>query len=154
MREKTHGFILTMLLIIFISLVANAQNNFGSEKELRKQADNFFKNDDYAACLPLYSQLLSLYPKDPNFNYKYGVCLLYAKENKEKPLPYLIFAIGKEDVDDDIYYHLGKAYHLNYRFDEAIADFSKAIEIDPGNSVYLHNRGCCYRNLGDLKKSV
>lgn len=124
MREKTHGFILTMLLIIFISLVANAQNNFGSEKELRKQADNFFKNDDYAACLPLYSQLLSLYPKDPNFNYKYGVCLLYAKENKEKPLPYLIFAIGKEDVDDDIYYHLGKAYHLNYRFDEAIAQYN------------------------------
>ena len=40
------------------------------------------------------------------------------------------------------------------RFDEAIADFSKAIEIDPGNSVYLHNIGCCYRNLGDLKKSV
>ena len=83
-------------MIIFISLVANAPNNFGSDKELRKQADNFFKNDDYAACLPLYSQLLSLYPKDPNFNYKYGVCLLYAKENKEKPLPYLIFAIGKE----------------------------------------------------------
>jgi hypothetical protein len=124
MREKTHGFILTMLLIIFISLVANAQNNFGSEKELRKQADSFFKNDDYASCLPLYSQLLSLYPKDPNFNYKYGVCLLYAKENKEKPLPYLIFAIGKEDVDDDIYYHLGKAYHLNYRFDEAIAQYN------------------------------
>jgi len=40
------------------------------------------------------------------------------------------------------------------RFEEAISDFSKAIEIDPKNSVYLHNRGCCYRNLGDLKKSV
>ncbi len=124
MKEKTHGFILTMLLVIFISFVASAQNNFGSEKELRKQADNFFKDDDYAASLPLYSQLLSLYPKDPNFNYKYGVCLLYAKENKEKPLPYLSFALGKEDVDDDIYYHLGKAYHLNYRFDEAIAQYN------------------------------
>jgi hypothetical protein len=124
MKEKTHGFILTILLVIFISFVATAQNNFGSEKELRKKADNLFKDDDYAASLPLYSQLLSLYPKDPNFNYKYGVCLLYAKENKEKPLPYLSFALGKEDVDDDIYYHLGKAYHLNYRFDEAIAQYN------------------------------
>jgi hypothetical protein len=124
MKEKTHGFILTIVFAVFISFIANAQNNFGSEKELRKQAEGLFKEDDFAAALPLYSQLLSLYPKDPNFNYKYGVCLLYAKENKEKPLPYLIFAVGKEDVDDDIYYHLGKAYHLNYRFDEAIAQYN------------------------------
>lgn len=124
MKEKTHGLILTLLFSVFINFVANAQNNFGSEKELRKQAESLFKDDDYAAALPLYSQLLSLYPKDPNFNYKYGVCLLYAKENKEKPLPYLIFAVGKEGVDDDIYYHLGKAYHLNYRFDEAIAQYN------------------------------
>lgn len=123
MKEKTHGLILTLLMLVLFNLFANAQNNFGSEKELRKQADNFFKDDEYAAALPLYSQLLSLYPKDPNYNYKYGVCLLYAKENKEKPLPYLTFAVGKEDVDDDIYYHLGKAYHLNYRFDDAIAQY-------------------------------
>jgi hypothetical protein len=124
MKEKLHSLRLIMVLSVFMSFIANAQSNFGSEKELRKQAENLFKDDEYAAALPLYSQLLSLYPKDPNFNYKYGVCLLYAKENKEKPLPYLILAAGKEDVDDDVYYHLGKAYHLNYRFDEAIAQYS------------------------------
>lgn len=124
MKEKTHSLILTLVFLVLVSFVTNAQNDFGSEKELRKQADGLFEVDDYAAALPLYSQLLSLYPKDPNFNYKYGVCLLYAKENKEKPLPYLTFAIGKNDVDDDIYYHLGKAFHLNYRFDEAIAQYN------------------------------
>lgn len=124
MKEKKHGLIGTLLFLVFINFFAIAQNNFGSEKELRKQAESLFKDDDYAAALPLFSQLLSLYPKDPNFNYKYGVCLLYAKENKEKPLPYLTFALGKEDVDDDIYYHLGKAYHLNYRFDDAIAQYN------------------------------
>jgi hypothetical protein len=45
----------------------------------------------------------------------------------------------------------GKKFVLD---DSNFPDFSKAIEIDPRNSVYLHNRGCCYRNLGDLKKSV
>lgn len=124
MKEKSHGLLVILLFSVFINFVANAQNNFGSEKELRKQAESLFKDDDFAAALPLFSQLLSLYPKDPNFNYKYGVCLLYAKENKEKPLPYLMFAVGKEDVDDDIYYHLGKAYHLNYRFDDAIAQYN------------------------------
>jgi hypothetical protein len=159
MKEKTHGLILTLIFMVLIGFVANAQNNFGSEKELRKQAENFFKDDDYAAALPLYSQLLSLYPKDPNFNYKYGVSLLYAKENKEKPLPYLSFAIGKEDVDDDIYYHLGRAYHLNYRFDEAIAQYNvfkqKKSKISTKLEVDLQIRQCengksLLRNVTDL----
>jgi len=159
MKEKTHGFILTLIIIVLMGLVANAQNNFGSEKELRKQADNFFKDDEYASALPLYSQLLSLYPKDPNFNYKYGVCLLYAKENKEKPLPYLSFALGKEDVDDDIYYHLGKAYHLNYRFDDAIAQYNvfkqKKSKTSTKLEVDLQIRQCengksLLRNVTDL----
>jgi tetratricopeptide (TPR) repeat protein len=159
MKEKTHGLKLTLLFLVFICFVANAQNNFGSEKELRKQAENFFKDDDYAAALPLYSQLLSLYPKDPNFNYKYGVCLLYAKENKEKPLPYLTFALGKEDVDDDLYYHLGKAYHLNYRFDDAIAQYNvfkqKKSKTSTKLEVDLQIRQCengknLLRNVTDL----
>jgi len=39
-------------------------------------------------------------------------------------------------------------------FEEAIKDFSSAIQIDPKNPVYLHNRGCCYRNMGDLANSL
>jgi tetratricopeptide (TPR) repeat protein len=35
-----------------------------------------------------------------------------------------------------------------YNFDEAINDFSKAIELDKENAVYWHNRACCYRNMG------
>ncbi|MCC6251818.1 MAG: PD40 domain-containing protein [Bacteroidia bacterium] len=123
MRNHPRSLFLTFIFTVLVGYFSFAQNNFGSEKELRKQADNYFKENDYTAAFPLYSQLLSLYPKDPVFNYKYGVCMLYAKENKEKPLPYLIFAAGKEDVDDDIYYHLGRAYHLNYRFDDAIAQY-------------------------------
>jgi Flp pilus assembly protein TadD len=28
------------------------------------------------------------------------------------------------------------------------------VNIDRKNPVYLHNRGCCYRNMGDLELSV
>ncbi len=111
------------MLAVFIVNFTQAQTDFGSEKELRKQAENYFKDDKHSEALPLFSQLLSLYPKDPNYNYKYGVCLLFAKADKEKPLAYLTFALGKEGVDDDIYYYLGKAYHLNYRFDDAIVQY-------------------------------
>ena len=37
---------------------------------------------------------------------------------------------------------------------EAIKDFTQAVNIDPKNPVYLHNRGCCYRNMGELELSI
>lgn len=44
----------------------------------------------------------------------------------------------------------GLVWDRFYKFEEAIADFSHSIRIDPKNPVYLHNRGCCFRNMGDL----
>lgn len=31
-------------------------------------------------------------------------------------------------------------------YQDAIADFSKAVKLDNLNAVYWHNRACCYRN--------
>jgi tetratricopeptide (TPR) repeat protein len=44
----------------------------------------------------------------------------------------------------------GLVWDRFFKFEEAIRDFTKAIKIDSTNPVYLHNRGCCYRNMGDL----
>jgi hypothetical protein len=148
------------LFPLFSSLPLQAQDSFGSEKELKSQAEKFFKDDDYASALSLYSQLLSLYPSDPNYNYKFGVCLLYATENKEKPLSYLIFGVGKEGVEDEAYYHLGRAFHLNYRFDEAIVQYSlyktkaggkAAAKLDVDRQIAMCNNGkSLLRNVTDL----
>lgn len=40
------------------------------------------------------------------------------------------------------------------KYEDAISDFSEAIKIDSKNPVYYHNRGCCYRNMGELEKSL
>jgi tetratricopeptide (TPR) repeat protein len=33
------------------------------------------------------------------------------------------------------------------RTEDALGDFTKAIELEPDNAVYYHNRGFCLRNL-------
>ena len=38
------------------------------------------------------------------------------------------------------------------RHEEALTDFSAAITQEPLNALYYHNRGLCYRNLGDYTK--
>lgn len=36
--------------------------------------------------------------------------------------------------------------------DRAVEDFTRAIESEPTNAVYSHNRGYCYRNMGDYDR--
>ena len=99
--------------------------NYDSEEEVKKQAEKFYQEDQFVKAMPLYSQLLSLYPKDPNFNYKYGVCILFADADKGKPIAFLEFASKKpEVVDNEVFYYLGRAYHVNYRFSDAIGAYN------------------------------
>ena len=42
----------------------------------------------------------------------------------------------------------GLVWDRFFNFEEAINDFSRAIELDKMNAVYWHNRACCFRNMG------
>ena len=110
------------ILIFGILLAQNffAQTNFKSEEDLKKNAEKLFTKKDYVAATPLFSQLLSTYPKDANYNFKYGVCILYTNKDRNKCLKYLQLAAKNPKTTNDVFYFLGKAYHLNQRFDEAI----------------------------------
>ncbi len=117
-------YCLLLLTVLFIRDVAG-QNTFSSEDDLKKAARKLFDNEQYVEAYPLYSQLLSVYPKDPNYNYRFGICMLYTSENKEKPISFLEYASKQPDVEKDVFFFLGRAYHLNYRFDDAIAAFNR-----------------------------
>ena len=50
-----------------------------------KRKDPVSKNSDY-------QKMIDKYPKDPTYNYYYGRCLLYAKNNYSEAEKYLKFA--------------------------------------------------------------
>lgn len=108
--------------MLCLSVQVQGQNVFGSEDELKKQANELFEEGEFIKAYPLFSQLLSLYPKDPQYNYKFGTCLLYAGSDKEKAIAYIEYAAKrqKSGVDPEVFFYLGKAYHLNYRFADAL----------------------------------
>lgn len=99
------------------------------EDVLKKEAAELFEKGDFAAAMPKYSQLLANYPKDPNYNYRFGVCMLYGNADKARSLQYLEFASKSPDAETDVWFYLGRAYHLNYRFDDAIRAYSKYREL-------------------------
>lgn len=115
---------LLLLLISFNYTVVKAQTDFGSEEEFKKQAAKLFNEEEYVKAYPLYTQLVSLYKKDPDYNYRLGVCMLHAIDDKEKAIPYLEFALRSPDkIDKEAYFYLAKAFHLTYRFDDAIKKY-------------------------------
>ncbi|MEO6883230.1 MAG: hypothetical protein ABI199_04305 [Bacteroidia bacterium] len=117
-------FVFIVLCCTFPAIV-HGQSAYKSEADLKKQAAKFFDKEDFTSAYPLYSQLLSLDPKSGEYNFKFSVCILLSTGDKEKPIGYLEYASKQPNVDKNVFYYLAKAYHLNYRFDDAIAMYQK-----------------------------
>ncbi len=109
--------------MLFVTISSQAQ--YASEEELKIAANDMFEKADYSGSIKLFGQLLSNYPKDPSYNYKYGACVLFGSRDKEKSLKYLKFAITKPNLDPVAYYFLAKAFHYNYEFAPAIVNYNK-----------------------------
>ncbi len=123
-------FFRTFRAILLLAFLCLAVQPLAAQEDLvKKQAAVLFDKGDYPAALPLYSQLLSNYPKDPNYNYRFGVCMLFGNADKTKSLQYLEFASKNPETEKDVWFYLGRAYHLNYRFDDAIKAYTKYSEL-------------------------
>jgi tetratricopeptide (TPR) repeat protein len=95
------------------------------EKKKPEEALAAFKANDFEKALSLYSNLLKNDPGDPFVNYYYGICLFKLDKNKAKVINSLLVATGIKEIPADVYYYLGKAYHLSYLFGDAIKAFEQ-----------------------------
>lgn len=106
------------LWAVFVTQSAFSQK--GTEEQLIKEANGYFSSGQFLKAFPLYSQLVSLYPNHPEYNYKFGACAIYSDQDKSKAVKFLTIATAKGVEDKMAWYYLGKAYHLNYQFKDAI----------------------------------
>lgn len=157
-----YHFLLRACTIAFIMIgaVGWAQTDYEDEDDLKKGAEELFEEKKFTQAAPLYSQLVSLYPKDPTYNYKYGACLIEFSPDPEEALTYLEFATSRPDVAPEAYFFLAKAYHVNYAFKAAIDNYerfkklakSKKIkELNPDREIANCQNGLTLlRNLTDI----
>lgn len=109
-----------VLLLLPLGLFAQ-----GGESELISKAQSLFEQGNYLEAMPLYGQLVSLHPTNAVYNYKYGTCLIYGEEDKEKAVSFLAFATKQGSAPNLAWYQYGKALHLNYRFSDAVNAYTK-----------------------------
>ena len=152
-------FVNKLILIIaaLLCLSLNSYAQYSSKEELKEAANKMFEEKDYGGSLKLFSQLLSTYPKDPNYNYKYGACVLFGSRDKEEALHYLKFAVTNSNVDPVAFYFLGKGYHHEYEFSKALKNYKlfkeKATSKDQKKYSVDREIEMC-QNGGSLLKSI
>ncbi|MFT5920116.1 MAG: tetratricopeptide (TPR) repeat protein, partial [Granulosicoccus sp.] len=123
---KTSSIAAFFFLLIGVIQPVFGQITFDSKEELVEAANTFFNEQEYSKAKPLFSQLLSQDALNADYNYRFGVCILFTEDDPIKPMPYIEGGAGSPGVNSEAFYFLGKLYQLNYRFDEAIDAFSKA----------------------------
>ncbi len=135
--KNSFAFILLFIVVVVSSLQAQKSSRPSSKKlsteEVKKfsVAEKFYEEEDYLRALPIYTDLLDAHPDQVYFKLKSGICYMYKSDEKEKSISLLNEVEQVAPATKDIYFYLGRAYHLNQKFDEAINYFNKYLAQNP-----------------------
>lgn len=144
-----------LLFSVLLSSAAFSQNveflkeNFPGNKEGFKDARNRMEAGDklfeqgpmyYKMAVVHYFAAYQVNPNNALLNYKIGKCYLYSS-NKLRSIPFLEKAFKLDsEIDVQIHYLLGKAYHLDMQWDKSIAKlktFQRALNQGKAEDVAL-----------------
>ena len=129
----------TILLLLVLVVPAWAQPT--SKEEVAKIANKHFKAKEFSDALPMFSQLVSLEPRSADYNFKFGTCLLFADQDHDKAIIHLKYAASQPNVDPECFYYFGRAYHLNYRFQDALVQYQKFKQLGDSRSTEYQEVG-------------
>lgn len=106
------GIFLIMVMCLYTGAVT-AQN-----KDIKEDAAYYFDGKDYKKAYELYDKLSAQNPTNMEYKFRLGFCTLKYPDKKARAIE-LFTDIKKTDKSADVDYYLAKAYHINYKFDEA-----------------------------------
>jgi hypothetical protein len=101
------------------------------EKKKLETAEGFYNQQMYIRALPTYVELMNAHNSELYFKYRAGICYLYNSDEKQKAIDLLEDVAAKAPKTQDIQFFLGRAYHLNYKFDKAIEAFNEYLKQNP-----------------------
>ena len=127
------------ILILFIAVFLAAPNFYGQDDKktgkigykfkMQEARHMFLTEGNVRGALNIYRELLKDYTNDATLNYRIAECH-YRLRNFGLAVEYFQNARKlDEEVDDDLHYNLGLAYHRNGQLDDAITSYQKYNEV-------------------------
>ncbi|GCA73495.1 TPR repeat-containing protein YrrB [Microcystis aeruginosa NIES-2520] len=112
---------------------------------LQNQSVGYRYLENYEQALTVINQAISLFPNNPNsYNEKYAV--LSRLKRYDEGLVAITQAINLAPRAA-WYGNRGNLYYYQQKYDLALSDYSKAIEINPNYAMAYYNRGTVYSDL-------
>lgn len=135
--------LIASFLILVISTDMFPQSR--SENKMNfHDAESWILFEDYREALPLYQELIGIYPENSNFKYRIGQCYLNMPGEKEKAISFLEDAVKNINPEYregsfretgapyDALYYLANAYRIDNRLDKAVSTYKLFMEkLDP-----------------------
>lgn len=115
LKLNKHIIINSLLLVIVLLTTPFLAMAQGAEEAAKK----LFDEGKYAEALPLFNDLLKLYPNEPLFQYYEGVCLIESDGNIDKARKLLLQA-NQAEVPKDCNFYIAKSYHIDNNFETAL----------------------------------
>lgn len=122
------------VLIALITHFCMAQEDVPTS---RRAARGFLSYNNYRHALDEYMKLLKKDSTNIEYIYSIGLCYIETNIDKSKAIDYLEKTINHPRANSNSWYDLGRAYALNYRFNDAIDAFNKFISSVPRDDNYL-----------------
>lgn len=173
-----------------------SQDTISSIDRRYYEAEEFIYHGNYEGAIKIYESIFVETPEDPVLNFYLGYCYLHTTDQKEKATKYLYRAVeyqappptpgveikdegkrqrrlmkfAKGEVLDSVpieaEYYLAKAYHVNYKFEEAAETYDhlltrletnttlKRKEKEEARVNIEYERQLCYNGIEVMKNPV
>ncbi len=150
-------YILTTLFFLFCFSVVFSQSR-GKKKEANPtEAKDNFSLQNYRGALDDYLLLVEKEPTNVLYNYRLAFCYLNTNIDKAKAVSYLEFVSSLPKCDDIVWYDLARAYMYGYKFDKALATFTKYKQISRSKDLFEevdHHMENCYTAKEKVKYPI
>nr|MDQ3049042.1 tetratricopeptide repeat protein [Bacteroidota bacterium] len=129
-------YLAVLLSVILFNFSLSGQDK-GDYRQKFTEGNFLILEGNYGQALKNFLSAYQIDSSNANINYKLGFCYLKTITEKNKALPYLEKAVlnttekytdlepREKSAPVNAFYYYGQALHLNYKFDEAIANFEK-----------------------------
>lgn len=124
MKIKQILFFCLLTSSLFSQLTNTRKWRF-TERDSLDNALLLYEEANYKIALPILEQIYLNHPNEEFIKYLYGICCLYRADKYDEAAKSLseVYAVNKNI--DQIEYDLARAYHYNYKFDEALEMVNK-----------------------------
>lgn len=142
---------LTVVLFVLLTQLSLQAQDKSDYRQKFTEGNLLILEENYVQALKNFLWAYKIDSTNANINFKIGFCYLNTVTERSKALPYLEKAVTNttkkyNDIEPTekaapvtAYFYYGQALHLNYKFDEAIANYEKFKSLLYSNQQELLN---------------